>query len=151
MTGPVTFPLRIWRQRSKGWRIPKNTVCVTRPGIYSNPYFPGSGYSRGFFDGDMKPAQLDVRDPRVQVKWFRERMHQMACDEPGRLKGNFIDPLKGMNLACWCRLCQAHADGKPLGVHCDNCAPCHADVLLEFVNPDIMALIACARGHKCAG
>ena len=31
--------------------------------------------------------------------------------------------LGGMNLACWCRLCPAHAAGKPLGVQCDACEP----------------------------
>lgn len=38
------------------------------------------------------------------------------------------------NLACWCRLCAEHKDGKPPGVMCQACDPCHADVLLEVAN-----------------
>ena len=42
--------------------------------------------------------------------------------------------LRGKDLACWCHLCDAHKDGKPLGVECADCAPCHVDVLLEIAN-----------------
>lgn len=37
--------------------------------------------------------------------------------------------LRGKSLACWCRLCPAHAAGKPFDVDCSDCAPCHADTL----------------------
>ena len=37
--------------------------------------------------------------------------------------------LAGRSLACWCKLCPRHRRGKPFDVHCDVCAPCHADVL----------------------
>lgn len=129
--------MRIQRRRTKGWRMPAGAVSVTRPGPWGNPYYPGSGLSRGFFDANMRPAQYDVRDPRVQVKWFRERMAEMARDRSEQLRENFIKPLREKNLACWCKLCPAHEGGKPLGVHCDSCEPCHADVLLEYVNPEI--------------
>lgn len=39
------------------------------------------------------------------------------------------------NLACWCRLCAAHAHGRPLGAICSECAPCHVDPLLALANP----------------
>ncbi len=42
--------------------------------------------------------------------------------------------LRGKDLACWCKLCAKHADGLPLGVECQDCAPCHVDVLLEISN-----------------
>lgn len=42
---------------------------------------------------------------------------------------------RGHNLACWCGLCDAHrASGRPLGTTCPDCAPCHADLLLEIAN-----------------
>lgn len=31
-------PIRIQRKRSKGWRMPPNTVYVGRPTIYANPF-----------------------------------------------------------------------------------------------------------------
>ena len=36
-------PKRIQRKRVKGWRMPDNTVSVTRPGRWGNP-FPVSGH-----------------------------------------------------------------------------------------------------------
>jgi Zn finger protein HypA/HybF involved in hydrogenase expression len=42
--------------------------------------------------------------------------------------------LRGKNQACWCHLCNEHAAGKPLGIICSNCDPCHVDVLLEIAN-----------------
>jgi hypothetical protein len=46
----------------------------------------------------------------------------------------WTEPLRGRDLACWCGLCPAHQDGLPLRVACPDCAPCHADVLLELAN-----------------
>jgi hypothetical protein len=109
------MPKRIQRKRTKGWKMPPNTVSVTRPGKWGNPYYPGSGRSRGFFDSDMRMCQHDVRDPQVQVRWFREYMGQKLGE--GTLK-EYIEPLRGKDLACWCPLDQ----------------PCHADVLLEIAN-----------------
>ena len=42
--------------------------------------------------------------------------------------------LRGLNLACWCKLCDKHADGKPFGEQCPDCAQCHADVLGAIAN-----------------
>ena len=33
------MPRRIQRKRLKGWRKPPGSVCVTRPGIFGNPYY----------------------------------------------------------------------------------------------------------------
>lgn len=46
----------------------------------------------------------------------------------------WLAPLRGHDLACWCKTCDAHTDGLPLGVECPKCPPCHADVLLELAN-----------------
>lgn len=45
-----------------------------------------------------------------------------------------LEPLRGRDLVCWCPLCEAHADGLPLGVECADCPPCHADFLLVEAN-----------------
>ena len=105
MSGPV----RVQRKRSKGWRMPPNTVSVCRPGPWGNP-FRVSGYEN--------PNGLQ-----------REVLQQFAVDDfknclfQGRLPYTEEDikrELRGRNLACWCR------EG----------APCHADVLLEIANAD---------------
>jgi len=42
--------------------------------------------------------------------------------------------LAGKDLACWCRLCDRHRDGKPLDENCPDCAPCHVDPLGKIAN-----------------
>lgn len=32
------MPIRIQRKRTKGWKMPPNTVSVTRPGKWGNPF-----------------------------------------------------------------------------------------------------------------
>jgi hypothetical protein len=115
-TPPAPAPKRIQRSRARGWKMPPGTVYVGRPTRWGNPYFPGSGMARGFFDENMKWAEYDVRDRRVQVQWFREHMADLATIPDSYEK--FIAPLRGKDLACWCKI----------GV------PCHADVLLELAN-----------------
>jgi hypothetical protein len=114
---PVRKPVRVQRRRTKGWKMPENTVSVTRPGKWGNPYYPGCGHGYGGFDakGDMICA--DVSDPRVQVKWFGWKMEELQQHFPDEFE-SYIAPLRGKNLACWCKLGDA----------------CHADVLLELAN-----------------
>lgn len=84
------MPKRIQRKRTKGWRIPPNTVSVCRPGRYGNPFPVAVGYD----------AAAAVRDFRSYVV--------------GRLSngtGYPLAALRGKNLACFCALDQpCHAD-----------------------------------------
>ncbi len=108
------MPIRIQRKRTKGFRLPPNAVYVGRPTKWGNPFRVG-----GSFRFTM------IRDQEMAVEWFRSLMKTdpIAMSE-----------LRGKDLACWCRLCEKHKDGKPLGVECPDCAPCHADILLEIAN-----------------
>jgi hypothetical protein len=101
------MPERIQLKRTKGWRMPPNTVVVARPSKWGNPYIVGeSGVAtadecvalyREWMCGCCKyPLSRWQRDA------LREQLHE----------------LRGKNLACWC----------PIG------SPCHADVLLEIAN-----------------
>jgi hypothetical protein len=111
-------PRRVQRSRVKGWRMPHNTISVTRPGRWGNPYFPGCGIGFGSFDAGMNARAWPVETPEWQVKNFREHMRLMILHEPERFE-EYIAPLRGKNLACFCPLDR----------------PCHADVLLELANP----------------
>lgn len=104
----MTVPRRIQLRRTKGWRMPANTVRVTRPGPWGN------------YAGDTKQA-------------FVEDLASMSNAD----KAFFMDQvpqLRGKNLACWCRTCERHREGRPYGEACEACAPCHADVLLDMAN-----------------
>lgn len=84
-----TRPVRVQLSRKKGWRMPPNTVKVTRPGRWGNPFRVAGAYTAAHAVADYK-AQL-LSDPR-------------KIDE-------VIAHLRGKNLACWCALDQpCHAD-----------------------------------------
>ena len=111
-------PLRIQRRRTKGWRMPANTVSVSRPGRWGNP----------FTVGIHAESKVDA------VSLFASWLEDAAAYAPTLRPATLLAPLRGKHLACWCRLCPTHASGKPLGVQCDTCEPCHADLLLECAN-----------------
>lgn len=74
---------RIQRKRTKGWRMPANTVSVCRPGKWGNPFKVG-------IDGD---AQRCVELFRMDI-----------CHQNPRVGFDFeeIEQLRGKNLACFC-------------------------------------------------
>lgn len=114
-------PCRIQLRRTKGWRMPENTVKVDRSTIWGNPFVPGQ-------ENMLIPGRM-VEDKRHAWRLFQGHApHNPNLVEAARAV------LAGCNLACWCRLCERHAAGKPVGVQCEVCEPCHADVLLELAN-----------------
>ena len=85
-------PQRIQRKRTKGWRMPKNTVYVGRPSNWGNPYLSKMSF---------EVALLEVKNfgesipPKPWANWIMTH----------------INELRGKNLACWCSLDQpCHAD-----------------------------------------
>lgn len=87
----MSAPIRIQRKRTKGWKMPPNTVYVGRPTKYGNPYLLG-GWTRS-------------ETVELYRKWI------------ARTYGGWIglamirSELRGKNLACWCPLDQpCHAD-----------------------------------------
>lgn len=102
----MTKPVRIQRKRTKGWRMPPNTVSVTRLGQWGNPYIAG------MTDPDVRGVNRVMIGDDV-VRAFRGyALRCLECDP------KHFEPLRGKNLACFCALDQ----------------PCHADVLLELAN-----------------
>lgn len=95
---------RIQRKRVKGWKMPPNTVMVSRPSKWGNPYQVASG-DKG----------LDAKLHEVVVEQFRQYVQR---PENRHFRKAIAKELRGKNLACWC------APDKP----------CHADVLLEIAN-----------------
>ena len=115
-------PKRIQRRRTKGWRMPANTVYVGRPTGLGNPFVPIDKNNPGhvqasvdYFRGWVKSAS----NWSVKIgKGTRVGIHRIPhWSEPKTIREH-LPKLKGVNLACWCRLGE----------------PCHADVLLEIAN-----------------
>ena len=125
----MNAPKRVQRKRTKGWKMPADTVYVGRPGKWGNPFKDGvdwvyihAGHKRKILD----PWVVYSDYPFVSsVSLFRDLMmnlHSHDVEEPIRAKFQLmrdtIFDLRGKDLACWCPLDQ----------------PCHADVLLELAN-----------------
>jgi hypothetical protein len=120
-------PIRIQRKRTKGWRMPDNTIYVGRPTRWGNPFptheLPRDGH------GDIIYGELvQVRTAAQAVKLFADMLvpyrHHGKRSELGDFYLSTCNmetikyELAGKNLCCWCPLDQ----------------PCHADVLLEIAN-----------------
>jgi hypothetical protein len=86
----MTMPERIQLKRTKGWRIPPNTVKVCRPGRYGNPY---------------KVAEHTTQAEAVVL--YRRYLETLTDLDLCILR----EDLKGKNLACWCKQgTPCHAD-----------------------------------------
>lgn len=90
------MPVRIQRQRSKGWRMPDGAVYVGRPTKFGNPFRAG----------------CEVETHAEAAELFREWLDDgEPCDEDRIDVLNGLKELRGKNLACFCPLDQpCHAD-----------------------------------------
>ena len=104
------MPERIQLRRTKGWRMPANTVKVDRVTFWGNPCRVGmfKGYDAAHAVADFE--RWIVRDLAV-------RSFEGVFGKPPTLQA-IRKALAGKNLACWCKPGQ----------------PCHADVLLRVAN-----------------
>ena len=108
---------RIQRKRTKGFKLPENTVCVDRTTKWGNPYKvvkesgnwyvkdqQGNYWSHSAHKNDAASKAVDI--------------YRGWIDGQIGLKKLDITELRGKNLACFC----------------PPDSPCHADYLLEAAN-----------------
>lgn len=124
----MTAPARIQLKRTRGWRKPPNTVVVSRPSKWGNPFSvaPDDGgwivvsslaKDLAYDKFPVTVWKCDTREAAVAkaIELFREALTLGDLDfEPHDVR----EELYGKNLACWCK----------------EDAPCHADVLLDVAN-----------------
>jgi len=80
------MPERIQRKRTKGWKMPPNTVYVGRPTKWGNPFL----------------GELAIRQ-------YEDMIMRKLLD--GDTFKKELEELRGKNLACWCPLDKpCHAD-----------------------------------------
>jgi hypothetical protein len=112
------MPQRIQRKRTKGWKMPENTVYVGRGSKWGNPYRIKGRILlvQRFYQPEWVPYDTIERD---DIKEFAVKKYEGFIRCNSKRKGRYnLDELRGKNLACWC---------KPGD-------PCHADVLLKLAN-----------------
>jgi len=128
-------PRRIQRRRTKGWKMPPNTVYVGRPTVFGNVATCTMPHNCALRPCSCCDAATDGRNwccvlafreyatSGVEGRSSRTGLLRYACDAmdgyPLRTEMvRRLPELRGKNLACWCPLDK----------------PCHADVLLELAN-----------------
>jgi Domain of unknown function (DUF4326) len=97
-------PIGVQRQRTKGWRMPPNTVSVCRPRLWGNPH---------------KVGLDNCGDAQTAVMRFQQDLLDLTLkDGNGTPLLRRIKELRGKNLACFCKIG----------------TPCHRDILLLYAN-----------------
>ncbi|GAB3740156.1 DUF4326 domain-containing protein [Spirosoma jeollabukense] len=136
------MPIRVQRKRTKGYRLPPNTISVCRPGRFGNPFRLTDVYKLAERQG-AKAGIIDAEQiHQLAQQLVVDRFAQLLADPNGIpsdesfvseairqrfvwMRGN-LGLLKGKNLACFCALLSK--EGKPI--------PCHADTLLLYSNDE---------------
>jgi hypothetical protein len=129
-------PVRLQLSRRKGFKLQALSRSinglparkVTRPGPYGNIFIVGLVACSCRAAGECSHNSFRREAAKECVDDFA------AIPRSDKALARIKDDLAGHNLACACRLCDRHKAGKPLGDICADCAPCHADVLLELAN-----------------
>lgn len=120
----MSVPTRVQRRRTKGFRLPENTLCCTRPSRWSNPFsgdMAGHWFRRWLVDFSMFSAGA-VADTA------RGLGHDLECDNKRQaltgkkyLKG-ISDLLQYDHLACYCPTEREQ-----------QINPCHVDVIIDLL------------------
>lgn len=109
---------RIQRKRTKGFRLPPNTVCINRGTMWGNPFPVGELFDR---EAAIDMFEMCLKDPTA-IDWGYIELVMSKVSKSRDIRGHFenmrkhLADLKGVDyLACFCE------EGKP----------CHGDVIIE--------------------
>ena len=109
----MTAPKRIQRKRTKGWKMPPNTVYVGRPSKWGNPLYVNEAVGR-----TREKVLAFYRE------YIQNALKRYCPNAAPQYRGLNIEELRGKDLACWCPLCDLSG----------RYVQCHADVLLAMAN-----------------
>lgn len=104
----MTNPTRIQLRRAKGWRIPPDTVVVSRPTKWGNPFVTG----RDGTQAECVDLYCKMLSGLIALGMVPSYDEQIGAR---RYVLDHIEELRGKNLACWC-----------------SKEPCHGSVLLKL-------------------
>lgn len=136
-------PRRVQLSRKKGWRMPENTVKVTRPGKWGNPFnFKASDYCWLALSYGCRGDRLGRQEASVKAfrEWIAPGKDQLTVLYErqvsfGNGKKRFpVSPKVEVGRAPTIAEIQAELRGKNLACWCKEGEPCHALVLLEIAN-----------------
>ncbi|XAZ30649.1 DUF4326 domain-containing protein [Paenarthrobacter ureafaciens] len=155
-------PQRVQRKRTKGWRMPENTVYVGRGSRWGSPYKVGEAQLRfPRVDGTESwefEGRLHKRSGEQHT--FHHSDHTRAADGTIQYRVTWHDVRDATAEECVAlyrenvtgqpdmldyrhknRVDEIRAElaGKDLACWCPLDKPCHADVLLELANAEVPA------------
>lgn len=115
---------RIQRRRTKGWRMPPNTVYVGRGSKWGNQFYVDPEHTLDTHNPPEHIASIFAcKTAKEAIRKYKNTNIRNSDYLPKRkLYKQIYDirkELGGKNLACWCPLDK----------------PCHADILLKLANP----------------
>jgi len=100
-------PQRIQQKRTKGFKLPPNSVSVARPHKHGNPFVVG------WHVECWTEKVCLVKNSQDAVDFYRAFATKKLRDDP-----HWFDDVRGKNVSCFCKVGE----------------PCHADVILELAN-----------------
>lgn len=121
------MPERVQLKRTKGWKMPANTVKVDRATGFGNPFpvIKGTQTHMGettdvWTVGTWSGPAMWFRDSKAEASALSVQAFEAWLQQPAQdaLRRRIAVELRGKNLGCWCKIGE----------------PCHADVLLQLAN-----------------
>jgi len=109
------MPKRIQRKRTKGWRLPKGCIYVGRGSHWGNPYRVVRETDGWHIEWSQHNWTLNTGPYLTKVYATRAAIDMFRTNTLPTLN---LAPLRGHDLACWCRLTDL----------------CHATALIEEAN-----------------
>ncbi len=131
----ITTMKRIQRKRTKGWRMPENTIYVGRPSKWGNPLklvgdtiYIDASYRRKILSPwvNLIEAHADI-DDLMHYFWIiatpHKRYQKFVNPDLQYWSDHFASldwtELEGKDLACWCPLTTSF---------------CHAEILIQIAH-----------------
>lgn len=96
------LPKRIQRKRTKGWKMPENTVYVGRPTKWGNPFKVGDKVNiidlptgiPVWSEDNIREINYPSQAVNIYKHWLMDKIHEGILNP---------EELRGKNLACFCK------------------------------------------------
>lgn len=115
-------PQRIQLRRTRGWRKPEGAIVVARPTKWGNPWVVHPNHENCGLDLIGCPEWIADSREDATTKYRHCLLYPRIGDPPLPSIDDIRYELRGHDLACWCPLDQ----------------PCHASVLLDLANQEVI-------------
>lgn len=121
------MPKRIQRKRTRGWKMPPNTVYVGRPSKWGNPFKVDKTFYKEFI-----LTQSPINNVSIEFQFRVFHTKKEAIERSLNLYKKYLRKLFKNDF--WKMGMHVELKGKNLACFCKEGEPCHADILLKLAN-----------------